>query len=240
MLALTSRSVLPRIRPCRVSVGACKKLSLARDVQSYFDYCSKNKVAMDSKVFKGTLYEFATKHFLETKLNCLELNRIGGAFDNGVDIYGKWNLQPYVDFELENLNGKLIDRLSKKPLNNGKELYLNILVQCKNYRKKINASTIREIPGIYNYHIKNKHEANNTFFFLFSPFPLTKQGQSQIDSTDVPIIHFKLSPLTLESSGNPYDLKNWLGGNLNSVYMNEKAQSLLKGFRMDLHWQLLT
>lgn len=241
-------------------------LALINDCKSYLKHCQRNNVSLTSTVFRGTLYEYTAKDFLEKKLQCFGLMRKGGAFDNGIDLVGKWDLYHFFKLNQQDIiQQKLLTgestHGSNKPIKpiikNSKELNfltnksnkkdslsiktdINILVQCKNYTTKIQASTIRELVGIYLQHIKTEIETNSTFMLLISPSPLTKQAQSIIDQTSIPLIHIILSPLLpINREKNVYNLKNWTGGSIDSVYLNSYSKILLKYLNIELELQKL-
>lgn len=247
-------------------------LADVNDCQSYLDYCKQKDISLISTTFKGTLYELISKLFLEQNLKCFNLNRVGGSYDDGIDIFGNWNLNHFwIDNNstiISTSNKKTSKALSSSLLGKSIEFNgtnkvndiqgltksnkrlislqndINILVQCKNYDKKIKANTIREISGIYHYHVKSKSEISTTFFFLTSPYPLTKQAQAQVDSSFIPIIHCKILPLeyygnNLITCDDIYDIKSWSGDNLESIYMNQTAKKMLNGLNMELQFQLM-
>lgn len=215
-----------------------------RGVQSclgYLEYCKYNEVLVDSATFRGTLYEFLAKDHLESVMNCYSMNRVGGAGDNGVDLLGRWNLAHY-DTEpngAKRPSSKLLLLKARATVTRPPQINLEsdviALVQCKNYATRIKAATIRELAGIYEYHVKTKIDSMRVFFFLVSPFPLTKQAQSQVDSSKVPIIHIKLQPMVLEAQvkdDERYLIKNWTEGDLGTVYINPVASKLLEGLEV--------
>lgn len=217
----------------------------AQSCSDYLDYCRGNQVLVDSATFRGTLYEFFTKEKLESIMSCRDMARVGGAGDNGVDLIGKWNLGDYEIDEKAKTSSKLI--LLKTKCNGSAQAPTNLehdiiaLVQCKNYASRIKASTIRELAGIYEYHVRTKMDAMRVFFFLVSPYPLTKQAQAQMDTSKVPIIHMKLLPMELENTENiedMYHIKHWRSGSFKTVYMNKIASKLLTG--VDARKKLLT
>lgn len=193
--------------------------------------------------FKGTLYELSTKECLESNFNCHGMTRVGGAGDNGVDILGKWNLARSWKGATKAPKSALL--LVSKQLHTLKEEApapktklldlesdVTVLVQCKNSRSRIKASTIRELAGIYEYHVKTALDRMRVFFFLVSPFPATLQAQGQMDTSNVPIVHLKLLPYILpQPTGSEldYTLENWEGNVPGQVYMNPRARKLLEG-----------
>lgn len=115
-------------------------------------------------MFKGTLYELYVKSFLEQKLNCQDLVKYGGSYDNGVDIIGRWNLLPYYDEqEVKSVGSMSILRYSQESTYNISKSPISlsdvqILVQCKNFKKKPDAKIIRELSGILDFHDFNKNQ----------------------------------------------------------------------------------
>lgn len=244
------------------------KFSAIQDCQQYLSYCSKNSINTGSTVFRGTLYELHVKAFFEKYLNCENLIKNGGAYDNGVDIIGKWNLSPfYNEREREyEYDTKPIKLSSKSILKYSQESKFNIasnpislindiqvLIQCKNVKKKPDAKIIRELSGILDFHKFNK---KSTFMFIVTPYPCTPQAVVQLDTTNHAIIHFMISPLTNNSvkitrnqdnddndndySGDSFfNLDSWKGGDLKLVYMNRQARKLLSGLNMEQKLKLI-
>lgn len=204
---------------------------------------------LDSAMFRGTLYEFLTKEKLENTMNCHNMVRVGGAGDNGVDLIGKWNLREYDIDERTKASSKLILLKSRPSASALPSIDLEndiiALVQCKNYASRIKASTIRELAGIYEYHVRTKMDTMRVFFFLVSPYPLTKQAQAQVDTSKVPIIHMKLLPMekNLEKGSETdgpediYRIKYWSSGGFKTFYINKIASKLLAG--LDVRKRLL-
>lgn len=239
-------------------------LSQVYNSEEYLRHCKAKEASLNSTVFKGTLYEFTSKDFLETKLKCFDLIRKGGSFDNGIDLVGKWDLYHFFKLNEKGIKGKKIARTSATEkiipiINNSKELHelrntkskkdaismrndINVLVQCKNHNTKIKASILRELVGIYLQHIRTEIDTNSTFMILVSPCPLTKQAQSIIDQTSIPLIHIILSPMAPSSKRKNmdlYNLSNWSGGNIESIYLNNYSKILLKYLNIELELQKL-
>lgn len=114
---------------------------------------------------------------------------------------------------------------------------ITVLVQCKNYRQKIKVSTVRELAGIREFHTNMRLElaVKTTFMLLVSPQPLTALATSQLNISDVPMLHVLLDPLSLNPASQPsdYDVKFWKSGGVKSVYLNHKARSLLAGLEVE-------
>lgn len=254
-----------RIRHSLAFASTSSRLSLVFNSSQYLKHCKINESSLRSTVFKGTLYEYTSKDFLESKLKCFDIVRKGGAFDNGIDLVGKWDLYHFFKLNEQDIKANKISTSSKSEkilpiINNSKELHqlqktrstkdaisirsdIKILVQCKNHNSKIKASIIRELVGIYLQHNHTEIDTNSTFMILVSPSPLTKQAQSIIDQTSIPLIHIILSPLvpiaTDTKSSDVYNLKNWIGGDINSIYLNNYSKILLKYLNIELELQKL-
>ncbi|WEJ95247.1 Required for respiratory growth protein 7, mitochondrial [Yamadazyma tenuis] len=241
---------------------APSSLSQVKNCEQYLQHCHTNNVSFTSTVFRGTLYEYASKAFLEDKLKCFDLVRKGGAFDNGIDLVGKWDLSHFFKLNETDIKAAKVLRSRAKVIpiiTNSKELHelkntkstkknisikhdINILVQCKNHRTKIKASILRELVGIYSQYIKNDDDKNSTFMVLMSPSPLSKQAHSIIDQTSIPLIHIILSPLELSSHDTSIDnsvIDSWDGGVVQSIYLNSYSKILLKYLNIELEFQKL-
>lgn len=234
------------------------------DCQDYLDYCRLNNVSLRTNTFKGTLYEIATEKFLEKRLHCFNMKRIGGALDLGVDILGKWNLFHYwndLSTKPTKLkNTKVQNRIAQPLLRHSQEYNnwvsdltgnnlvnkdllsladgVNLLVQCKSYNTKVKPSVIREIAGVYQQLVKKEHEKFPTFMFLISPYPLTKHALHLLNSLNLPLIHCCFSPMKYQS-GNIYLIDDWAGGHLNYIYMNYMSRALFEGLQMELQFEKL-
>lgn len=231
-----------------------------QNCKDYMESCRINGSSVNSTVFKGTLYEFATKTFLENNLKCFDIIRKGGAFDNGVDLVGKWDLSHFFKKneksiqQIENIDGSSIIPI----ISNSKELQtllktddvkntismksdINVLVQCKNHKAKIKASVIRELVGIYTHHIRTEEQKQSTIMMLVSPAPLTKQAQAYVEQTSLPLIHVIMSPLTLRNltlkGDDIYNLKYWKGGKIDAIYLNSYSKLLLKYLNIELEFE---
>ncbi|CAN3368001.1 hypothetical protein DICA1_F39282 [Diutina catenulata] len=197
-------------------------LAEIQSVEAYMDYCATKRVNLASTVFKGTLYELQCKEFLHQKLNCFHLIRVGGCYDNGIDIIGKWNLQHYFD----KLKSPPPAR-STSVLRYVKDLdAINILVQCKNIGTKISARVVRELAGIYDFNVKRTAKQLRTnYLFLFSPHPLSPQAMTQLCTTNVPMIHVQLRVSAMGTKT--------IGG----IYMNPMASKHLHGLNLELEFR---
>lgn len=261
MSPVRSRTCMAQFKN-RINARLASSTPLAQisNFKQYLKHCKTNQVSLESTVFRGTLYEYTAKNFLEESLRCFDLIRKGGAFDNGIDLVGKWDLSHFFNLNVDGIKQSTIkDKTKVVPIiKNSKEFRqlrnlkttknsismkkdISVLVQCKNHRTKIKASVIRELVGIYLHHIKTEIDTNSTFMILISPHPLTKQAQGIIDQTSIPLIHVILSPLQLSESftGNMYSPRNWKGGLIESVYLNNYSKILLKYLDIELELQKL-
>ncbi|KAI5963977.1 RRG7 [Candida margitis] len=210
---------------------------LVGDVGQYLKQCRINEVNTNSTVFRGTLYEFHVKHLLETKLQAKNMVRCGGAYDNGIDIIGQWDLTPFYkeSLKINSIEQKISSSSllnytagssAKRPISLSDDIQL--VVQCKNTKKRLGAAEVRQLSGTLEYHKFNKKK---TFMLMVSPHPLTAQGISQLNKSTYPMINLVVSPL--KNKIDHYDYASWEGGNLSSVYFNLAATKRLSGFRMD-------
>ncbi|WPK23772.1 hypothetical protein PUMCH_001018 [Australozyma saopauloensis] len=200
----------------KISTRSCSSLREARSCQDYLSVCQNSTISLSSLAFRGTFYEFQAKEAMETHLHLTDLVRVGGAGDNGVDLFGKWDFA-----RLCNL----------KQLPQGQHP-VNALVQCKNYASKIKPNVVRELAGAYEYHTNRTRSTTvPTFMFLVSPLGLTKLAQTQMDISFVPIVHVRISPMTREISGEGNEdflVQNWGSYTFGPVYMNEMAKTVAK------------
>lgn len=217
---------------------------LLEDVGQYLKHCKLKEVNTNSTVFRGTLYEFHVKHLLETKLHAKNMIRCGGSNDNGIDIIGQWDLS---SFYLKSLtmnsmgqkfhNSSLLNHLpgssSKRPISLLNDIQL--VVQCKNTKKKLGAADVRQLSGILEYH---KFHKKKTFMMMVSPHPLTTQGISQLNKSSYPMINLVVSPL--RNKIDSYDYDNWEGGGLLSAYLNLTSTKVLNGLKMEQQLLQLT
>lgn len=234
------------------------------DCQDYLDYCRLNNVSLGTSTFKGTLYEIATEKFLEKRLHCFNMKRIGGSLDLGVDILGKWNLLHYwndLNTKPTELKNTKVQNTNTLPLLKYSQEYnnwvsemtgtksvkknllsladgVNLLVQCKSYNTRVKPSVVREIAGVYQQLVKREHETLPTFMFLISPYPLTKHALNLLNSLSIPLIHCSLSPMKYQS-GNIYLIDDWAGGHLNYIYMNYMSRALFEGLHMEFQFEKL-
>lgn len=226
-------------------------LSQCRAPSDYLKQCQLSESSHTSTVFRGTLYEIHTMSVFERLFNCRNLVNVGGAYDNGLDLIGSWNLIPFwerVKNDLPNpkyFRGLLISRLVEYQESIGEDARVqtprlslasdvNVLVQCKNSLHKIGATIVRELSGIYHFHMKKKSQHMKTFMFLASPLPMTSQALALMEGFKFPAGHLRLDPLMHKPMTAPYDIKNYLDGLPRQVYFNTEARKALKGLSVEL------
>mmetsp|Transcript_6402 Transcript_6402/g.8004 ORF Transcript_6402/g.8004 Transcript_6402/m.8004 type:complete len:273 (+) Transcript_6402:791-1609(+) len=247
--------------PLRFSLRTISNISNIQSCQAYLNYSRQNNININSTLFRGTLYELLAKQLMSNLLNCRSLMRVGGSFDQGIDIFGKWNLANYwhaLDPKPANITNTKLQFGSIRPLLRDSKEYneyhaipqserrklanlslendVNILVQCKNYDTKIKPATIREISGLYHHHVNTKQARSRTFMFLVSPRPLTYLALKIVDSLPIPMIHCKLSILKFDK-GDIYSVSNWNGGEVEALYMNAVTRALLTGLNLELEFE---
>ncbi|CUM50098.1 unnamed protein product [Debaryomyces fabryi] len=245
----------------RLGLRTISNIANIQSCQAYLNYSRQNNININSTLFRGTLYELLSKQLMSSLLNCRSLTRVGGSFDQGIDILGKWNLAHYwhaLDPKPANITTTKLQFGSIRPLLKDSKEYneyhaipqserrklanlslesdVNILVQCKNYDTKIKPATIREISGLYHHHVNTKQARSRTFMFLVSPRPLTYLALKIVDSLPIPMIHCKLSILKFDK-GDIYSVTNWNGGEVEALYMNAVARALLTGLNLELEFE---
>lgn len=226
---------------------ASTQLGGFQSCEAYLNACKRSRISFDSSQFRGTLYELSALKVLLMHFNCHSMQRVGGPGDNGVDLLGKWDLSKYAINDSSPALAKSLLLIAKTGKStSGVDLVSDIvaLVQCKNYKTKIKASTIRELAGIWEFHVPGESsvDRSRTFVFLVSPYPLTQQAQAQMDTSRVPMIHIRLMPLTRQEvggAGDGYDLNSWKEGELGPVYINHTARTYLKGLLVEKELRLI-
>lgn len=214
---------------CRVS--SSRNALILRDVQScqqYLEYCKSNDTNLQSSVFRGTMYELAVKHVLESQLNCQNLTRSGGTGDYGIDLFGQWDLSQY------QRAGKAAAGALAAKSDIDLASDVSVLVQCKNHSGKIGATVVRELGGIYDYHVKTRTARRTTFMFLVSPEPLTPLAHAQLNTSSIPMAHIRMLAMQPDAQ-DVFDLASWSGAKVGPVYLNSKLRRLLQGLDIEKH-----
>lgn len=118
-LFTTEKSSLP--------VPPASPTSQHNDLQSFLDYAKRTSLSTQSTTYVGTLYEYTVQQSL--RRHCIDLTRIGGRSDSGIDLVGTWSLPP------------------SSPSSPAHPL--RILVQCKAVKAKVGPNLIRELEGTF-------------------------------------------------------------------------------------------
>ncbi|EFW14892.1 conserved hypothetical protein [Coccidioides posadasii str. Silveira] len=92
------------------------------DLPSFLAYAARTGLSSASTTYVGTHYEYTVLHSL--RAYAIDLTRIGGRADSGIDLVGTWHLpsHPYP---------------------------LRVIVQCKAFRNKLGPNLIRELEGTF-------------------------------------------------------------------------------------------
>ncbi|EEH23104.1 hypothetical protein PABG_05315 [Paracoccidioides brasiliensis Pb03] len=93
------------------------------DLPSFLDYAARTSLNPKSTTYVGTHYEYTTRESL--RRFALDLTRIGGRLDSGIDLVGTWHLP---DSGLHPLR---------------------VIVQCKALKNKLGPNVIRELEGAF-------------------------------------------------------------------------------------------
>lgn len=155
-----------------------------------------SSILRPSSVVRGKQFEIQTRNTLMKKL-FIEPSRIsicGGAFDQGIDIRGSWNIMKSVQNDLKRL--ETLEKLEKKPP--GQSLLakgvseVEILVQCKATLKKIPAKIVRELVGAYTRNVTSARQYHRVIGFLVLTMPLTADGMSLFLASPVPMVFLEM------------------------------------------------
>ncbi|EQL35175.1 hypothetical protein BDFG_03156 [Blastomyces dermatitidis ATCC 26199] len=93
------------------------------DLPSFLDYAARTSLDPTSTTYVGTHYEYTVRQAL--RLWALDLTRIGGRLDSGIDLVGSWHL----------------------PDPNSQPL--RVIVQCKALKNKVGPNVVRELEGTF-------------------------------------------------------------------------------------------
>ncbi|QSS66145.1 hypothetical protein I7I51_06998 [Histoplasma capsulatum] len=93
------------------------------DLPSFLDYAARTSLDRTSTTYIGTHYEYTVLQTLRRW--ALDLTRIGGRMDSGIDLVGTWHL----------------------PDSNSQPL--RVIVQCKASKNKVGPNIVRELEGTF-------------------------------------------------------------------------------------------
>lgn len=180
------------------------------DLESYLQYLqTQANVATESTYYKGLLYEYTVQHALQKLMGISPLTRCGGTGDNGIDLMGVWDIH------------KARTRLDS----------LTVLVQCKASKAKTGARLFREMEGVHSYHVSRSKEEGRTLLVVAAPSAITKQGFTQFQTTDVPILYCQISRVQpiFDTKRDAFRLDNFEHYSVvQGLLANQAAQALLK------------
>ncbi|KNC82983.1 hypothetical protein, variant, partial [Sphaeroforma arctica JP610] len=117
-------------------------------------------------VVSGTRYEEHVQAVLHRYM--FDLDRVGGANDKGADLAGSWHL-PSDAYENRTDNQSSLDKNTR------------VMVQCKNYKKKLGPVHVREIEGALG------GRAQKTVGLLVTPKGFSPMCISRSDSSAYPL-----------------------------------------------------
>lgn len=200
-------------------------------------FIRNNPEISHSTVFQGTLYEHTVMRELGEKLHMIELQRIGGSNDRGIDIRGRWPLDFVFDRvrrvvsleevpKRDKIHGSALKPLRRKlDEKRGQLEPLKVLVQCKAFNAlKVSPKEFRELVGTFASNVPDT-QRNSTVIMMCSPNLLTKEGLNLINTVKLPLVYLRIEMLKRISDG--YDLPN--SGRLLNYYENDYAAALLQG-----------
>jgi RRG7 (Required for Respiratory Growth 7) protein len=129
------------------------------DLQSFLSYAEKTGLPSDSTTYVGTHYEY----MVLWRLRCLALNlyRVGGRDDAGIDLVGTWHLPR-------------------------RENALRVVVQCKALKTKLGPNLVRELEGAYRYSPVG-WRTTDKLGILVSPREATKGVRNTISRSSYPL-----------------------------------------------------
>ncbi|KAJ5826287.1 hypothetical protein N7474_003425 [Penicillium riverlandense] len=132
------------------------------DLPSFLSYAERISLPQTSTVYVGTHYEYTVLHKL--RQCALNLHRVGGRDDAGIDLVGTWHLP-----ERE------------------RELALRVVVQCKSLKTKLGPNLVRELEGA----LRNAPvgwRTEQTVGMLVSPREATKGVRDAMARSGYPLL----------------------------------------------------
>ena len=103
------------------------KTSRHDSLSSFLHYAERSSLDARSTTYTGTLYEYVVVSTLARY--AMELTRVGGRSDAGIDLLGHWNLPSSVN-------------LANEPV--------PVIIQCKNLSRRPSPVLLREVDGAFN------------------------------------------------------------------------------------------
>lgn len=184
----------------RSLVQQCVSDGSPSSVREYLQYAKFRDLNVSSTVFIGSLYELQVKDFLESHWKWPPISKaeiVGGSGDRGVDIDANMGT-------------------------------FRLLVQCKCYsNSRIDPKLLREIKGsIGDVPVDDTQRDIPLVSMIASTNGFTRQGRSEFDKANIPMIFLKFSKPKLLDISNPYSEKSWQRGEMLGWESNWMAKDL--------------
>lgn len=130
------------------------------DLSSFFSYAEQSSLTTNSTTFVGTKYEYTVQASLRRW--ALDLGRIGGRDDAGIDLVGTWHIP-------------------------GRELApFRVIVQCKALKTKLGPNIVRELEGAFR-HSPVGWRTTDKIAMLVSPREATKGVRDTLMRSTYPL-----------------------------------------------------
>ncbi|KAI8875704.1 hypothetical protein K501DRAFT_263359 [Backusella circina FSU 941] len=142
--------------------------TLVRRHSTLNDFLSKTTTSKHSTVYKGTLFEYQTMTGL-SRLEGMQLTRVGGAGDGGIDLRGQWTSPSF---------------------------HVNLVVQCKNVKTGITPEHIRSLIGVTSQYNKN---VVGILASSCTEKPYTRSIIQQVTKSSVPLGLAMIQDTTIKS-----------------------------------------
>jgi hypothetical protein len=139
----------------------CPPSQQHNDLTTFLSYAEHGSLPVTSTVHVGTHYEYTVLQTL--RRYALNLDRIGGRDDAGIDLVGTWHLP-----ERE------------------RERALRVLVQCKSLKAKLGPNIVRELEGTFN-QAPVGWRTDQTVGVLVSPREATKGVRDALARSTYPL-----------------------------------------------------
>ncbi|CDO95717.1 unnamed protein product [Kluyveromyces dobzhanskii CBS 2104] len=195
-------------------------------------YIAANDGIVNSTVFQGTLYELTVVRELMDKLRIGNMQVVGGSYDGGIDIRGKWDISPLTEaietkIQFEPLPKRLnLQKSSLKPwrhkMKPGK--FLDCYVQCKAFSSdKVTGRQVRETIGAFAMGVPIT-KRNSSIMIMSSPTLFTRDGIRLFNEANIPMIFTQVEMIKKLADGS-FDVED--SGQLQHYYENDHASKLL-------------
>lgn len=195
-------------------------------------YIVANEGIANSTVFQGTLYELTVMRELMEKLRMEHMQVVGGSYDGGVDIRGRWDVTPIITevdrhIHFEELPKRIkVNNTTIKPWRHRVKpsKYLDCYVQCKAFNsEKITGRQVRELIGVFAMQVPLS-KRSSSIMIMSAPTLFTKDGITLFNEAQIPMIFTRVEMISALGNGN-FDVEN--SGKLLQYYENDYASKLL-------------